>query len=507
MTLSTDESSAQLRWGVYTLLIALAVGNMLGRLMAVNSVNRAELEAHLIKRELIPLERELRSQDLAEDELQNELIEAKQRIAQEVFLQRPFLSANDRSRWLAVRALVEQGTFAIDGLLDRHVWNTIDMVQHQGPDGELHLYSSKPPLLTTLLAAEYWVLHKLSGMTLESDPYFLGRLMLVTTNILPMVLMFVIIANLAERWGTTDWGRTYVVAAATFGTMLTTFVVVLNNHLIAAVSAAVALYAWVRIRCDGEIRSRYFILAGLAAAFAAANELPALVLLVFVGLDLVRSNRKAWLAAFLPSATVVIVAFFVTNYSAHQSFRPPYMHRSETDPQDNWYAYTYELGGVERESYWLDRQGIDQGESSRLTYAWHTLLGHHGILSLTPLWLLSIAGALMWLKQGNVRQIELSWAIVLMSAICLAFYLGLRPQVDRNYGGMTSGFRWMFWFAPFWLVMLVPAGDWTARSVVRKAMAATLLAMSVFSASYPTWNPWTHPWIYRWLEYCGWQGF
>ena len=500
-----SESTAQLRWGVYVLLIALAVGNMSGRLMAVNSVNRAELEAHLTNRELSRAERELRAQNLSEDELQEQLAEAKERIAREVRLQRPFLSANDRSRWLAVRALVEQGTFAIDGLIDRHVWNTIDMVQHRGLDGELHLYSSKPPLLITLVAAEYWLLHQLTGMTLGSEPYFLGRLMLVTINILPLVLMFVIVAKLAERWGTTDWGRIYVVAAATFGTLLTTFAVVLNNHVVAAVSASVALYAWVRIRCDGQTRLRYFALAGLAAAFAAANELPALALLVVMGVELVRGNRKAWLVAFLPAATIVVVAFFVTNYAAHQSLRPPYMHR--TDPEDNWYAYTYTLDGVERQSYWLDRQGIDRGEPSQLTYTWHALVGHHGIVSLTPVWLLSLAGALMWLKHGKVRQIELAGAIVGLTLICLIFYLGLRPQTDRNYGGMTSGFRWMFWFAPLWLLMLLPAADWTARTLARKALAATLLAISVFSASYPTWNPWTHPWIYRWLEYCGWQSF
>lgn len=507
MSSPTSDSTAQLRWGVYVLLIALAVGNMTGRLMAVNSVNRADLESHLVNARLKRAESELQGQDLSEDELRAQLAETKSRITEEDRLQRPFLSANDRSRWLAARALVEQGTFAIDGLIDRDLWNTIDMVQHRGADGELHLYSSKPPLLITLVAAEYWLLHQLTGMTLEAEPYFLGRLLLVTINILPLILMFVIVAKLAERWGTSDWGRIYVVAAATFGTFLTTFAVVLNNHLVAAVSVAVALYAWVRIRCDGRTQLRYFALAGLAAAFTAANELPALALLIVMAIDLLRVDRKAWLAGFLPAAAVVVIAFFATNYAAHQSLRPPYMHRSETDPQDNWYAYTYTVDGVERQSYWLDRQGIDRGEPSKLTYTWHVLLGHHGILSLTPVWLLSLFGVLMWVKHGDELQREFALAVAALTLVCLVFYLGLRPQNDRNYGGMTSGFRWMFWFAPLWLVSLLPAADWTARTWSRKALASVFLAVSVFSASYPTWNPWTQPWVYRWLEYCGWQGF
>ena len=298
-----------------------------------------------------------------------------------------------------------------------------------------------------------------------------------------------------------------MVAAATFGTFLSTFAVVLNNHLIAAVSTAVALYAWFRIRCDNQTSPRYFALAGFAAAFAAANELPAVALLLLLGADLIRGNRGSWFVGFFPAAAIVVVAFFVSNYAAHQSLRPPYMHRSATDPEDNWYAYTYTLAGAERKGYWLDPQGIDRGEPSRLVYAWHALLGHHGIFSLTPIWFFSVAGAVIWVKQGNVQQSEFAWATIGLTAVCLCFYLGLRPQADRNYGGMTSGFRWMFWFAPLWLVLLQPVADWTARTVPRKAFAATLLAASVFSVSYPTWNPWTHPWICHWMEYCGWQGF
>jgi hypothetical protein len=68
---------------------------------------------------------------------------------------------------------------------------------------------------------------------------------------------------------------------------------------------------------------------------------------------------------------------------------------------------------------------------------------------------------------------------------------------------MTSGFRWMFWFAPLWLVVMLPAADRLARPAGGKALALVLLTMSVLSASYPTWNPWTQPWIYRWFEWWG----
>lgn len=471
---TSEDQAARLRWGVYLVLIAIAVGNMTGRLLAVNSVDKIGLE--------------LRTQ-------------GKEQV------QRPFLSANDRSRWMTIRSLVEHGTYEIDAIFGQPNWDSIDVVRHRGRDGKLHFYSSKPPLLATLLAGEYWAIHRITGWTLGDHPYEIGRFMLFTVNVLPMALMFVLVALLAERLGTTDWGRIFVIAAATCGTLLTTFAVVLNNHLPAAVSATVALYAFVRIYCDGERRLVYFAIAGLAAAFTAADELPALSLLALLGAMLLLRAPRETLLGFVPAALVVVVAFFGTNYLAHDSLRPPYMHRSATDPDDNWYAYKYTVNGQERDSYWLNRQGIDRGEPTKSAYALHVLVGHHGIFSLTPIWLLSAWGVWLWLRDPDRSRRDLAFAVATLTLVCLVFYVGLRPQEDRNYGGMTSGFRWMFWFAPLWLVVMLPAADRAARTRFGMSFAAVLLAFSVLSASYPAWNPWTHPWIYNFLQWCGWQGF
>ena len=44
--------------------------------------------------------------------------------------------------------------------------------------------------------------------------------MLVLFNVVPLVIGFVLLARLVERFGTTDWGRIFVMAAAVFGTFL-----------------------------------------------------------------------------------------------------------------------------------------------------------------------------------------------------------------------------------------------------------------------------------------------
>jgi hypothetical protein len=204
----------------------------------------------------------------------------------------------------------------------------------------------------------------------------------------------------------------------------------------------------------------------------------------------------------VPAAIVVAAGFFGTNYAAHGSLVPAYGHRAEGE---NWYEYTYERGGRTRDSYWLNRQGIDKGEPSPAMYSLHVLVGHHGIFSLTPVWLLTLVGFGFAFRKGvALRQLTLLTALV--SLACVAFYLS-RSLVDRNYGGMTSGMRWFFWLAPLWLLAMLPAADWFAGRRWARGLALVLLAFSVLSASYPTWNPWTHPWLFDWFTKLGWTQF
>jgi len=405
---------------------------------------------------------------------------------------------------MTIRSLVEYGKYEIDDIVGQPGWDTIDMVQHRGRDGELHLYSSKPPLLATILAGEYWLINRFTGATLRDAPYEIGRFMLVTANILPLILMYVLLAQLVERFGTSDWGRIFVMASAVFATFLNTFAVVLNNHIIGAVSATVTIYLLVRIAYDGERRWRYFFMIGLAAAFTAANELPAAIFLACTGLLLLLKAPRETLLVGVPGVAIVAAAFFGTNWIAHARVSPPYAFRSDTDAKENWYAYTYTVNGREIKSYWLNRQGIDRGEPSKVTYAVNCLVGHHGIFSLTPIWLISLAGTLMWLTSSDSARRELAILVAAVSAVYLIFFLGLRPLEDRNYGGMTSGFRWVFWCAPLWLLVMLPAADRLARSTAGQALGAVLLSFSVLSVSYPTWNPWVQPWLYNWFVWCGW---
>jgi hypothetical protein len=90
--------------------------------------------------------------------------------------------------------------------------------------------------------------------------------------------------------------------------------------------------------------------------------------------------------------------------------------------------------------------------------------------------------------------------VLILTVVCLAFYIA-RPLKDRNYGGVSCGFRWMFWFTPMWLIAMIPAVDAIADKRWMRNGALALLLASVISATYASLNPWSHPWIYQYCVY------
>jgi len=488
-----DETASRekLRGSTATLLALVACGMLAGRIGSVASIDRAALEKRIVADTVA---RRLAAGRPADPQTVREEIRRDKRLL------RPFLSANDRSRWLTIRALVERGSFAIEDLVVEPGWDTIDAVVHNDAQGTPHLYSSKPPLLPLLLAGPYWLANRLTGWTLADHPFELGRGLMLLYGLLPLAITIVFTSKLVERIGTTDFGRIYAVALICFGTFLGSFAVVLTNHLPAAACVAVSGWGCWRIGIDGARSSGLFVVTGLTAALAAAFDLPALAwTAAVIGLSGLAAFRQT-LTLMVPAVILVAAASLAANHAAHGTFEPAYAHRRG---EENWYDYEFTLPDGRRiTSYWRDPHGIDRGEPSLSRYAVHAVVGHHGILSLTPAWLLVPAGIGI-LAGGDRRRRAAAIAIGAMSLVVIGFYL-TRDAGDRNYGGMTSCFRWVLWLAPLWVAAVVPMADRLAGSRGGRLVAGLLLAASCMSAAYPTWNPWVHPWIFDWMAHAGW---
>lgn len=513
-------STTTLRIFLYGLLTVIACSSVFGRITTITTVDRIALEKRLVQ-EAVDRRLTKNTAQITSVEEQALRQEMTNRIRREKGLFRPFLSANDRSRWLTIRSLAERGTFEIEDFSAEPGWDTIDSVVHPGNDGKLHLYSSKPPLLSVILAGPYWLVTQLTGWTLGDHPFLLGRFMLLLYGMLPLAIVITISCCCIELSGTTDRGRIWSAAAIAFGTLLTTFAVALTNHSFAAACAAASLYCILLITKKNLRTWKIFIAAGLTAGLTAAFDLPALAWTAAVIGILAAFDWRKTTCATLPAVLTVFLAAVGTNLIAHGTAWPPYAYRDtpnlaeiSTTPSsasdsvnqwnpDNWYDYRFKMpNGRVIESYWRSPNGIDRGEPSLTRYAFHATIGHHGIFSLTPIWLLCIPGLCMMLRRRGEGWQMLSIAIFAVSMTVVVFYLTRQPW-DRNYGGSTSGFRWVFWMAPLWITALTPVADRLSTSKAGSWFLLILLGLSVLSVAAPTWNPWTHPWLYQFLEQLG----
>jgi hypothetical protein len=404
----------------------------------------------------------------------------------------PLQSANDRSRWATVWSLVERGTWQIDEIDSQPGWTTIDKVRHRQSDSEpWHFYSSKPPFLSLLAAGLYAAERATLGWGLLAHTATVTRLLLLLINVLPFAAALLSLAATLRNLQVSPAVRGLILTAAGFGSMLNPYLVTLNNHTPAAASAMLAIAAAVDLRQKASAGS--FVRLGFFAAMTACFELPAAQLGVaaFV-LALSTCRRRVW-TRFLPAAAIPLLVFVGSNWSATGGLKPFYAtYGSET------YVYTH--NGIP--SYWTSPRDLDANSEPLAVYLFHCVLGHHGLLSLTPVLLLSILGSFPRWKRGDTLP---PFIIVggTMTLVTLAFYLS-RTE-NYNYGGNSVALRWMLWLSPFWWLAMVPALEHAGRR--RWAIAGLLLLISIVSVQWSLHRPWRPSWLYERLEAAGWINY
>ena len=438
------------------------------------------------------------------------------------------LIANDISRWCTVWSLLERGTYAIDDC----PWqaNTQDKVRKAEPktseDEEPveHVYSSKPPLLPTVIAGILYPFRKATGVPLDrivdqdrqernvekptaDDPnktefvketpkpvpwpvyVFYLKPIVVLFNLVPFAFFLVYYTRLLDRYATNDWAWFLALFAAAFGNLLIAFNTTLNNHTIAAYAAFFAVYALARICDDGEKRPTLYAMAGFFGALCAVNELPSA--LFGVTLFLILAVKSPGLAAkfFTPAALVPIVAHLATQYAALGTFMPAY---------EDWGTKAYKYEG----SYWntpLEFDWFTDHPESKGLYLFHMTLGHHGVFSMTPIFAFAFVAGVRNLFGRDRPMRVVSGVTVLLTVAMLAFYTW-NPKA-RNYGGSTQGLRWLFWLIPFWLIVL-PTGLATGQDRAwPRRLSLMALFVSVLSVGYALRSPWSHPWVLDLLEH------
>ena len=476
------------------------------------------------------------------------------------------LEANDISRWCTVWSLLERGSYNIDEC----PWQAKTQDKVKKPDkladpasaeGKLgglgrtlkdieyriaprswkvgdatdHFYSSKPPLLPTMIAAILYPARRAAGVPLdatvdvprtprnvqkpvEGEPgktvfvletpkepahwpvyvlYF--KPIIVLLNIVPMLVFLVLYARLLDRIAENDWAWFLSLFAASLGNYLIVFNQTLNNHSIAAWSAFFTLYALQRITSGDARTPGTFALAGFFGAFTACNELPAALFGILLFLLVLSRWPGQTLRAFVPAAAIPCVAFLATQYAAFGQFTPVY-------EEFGTKSYTYEgsYWNTPLEMDWFNGATkqpdgtITENKESYGVYLFHMTLGHHGVFSLTPIFLFSLLGAAREAFRRS-RLTAISWLTLLLTAAMFAFYTW-NPKA-RNYGGSTQGLRWLFWLIPFWLILLPSGVRGGGRRGVVRALSLAALLISALSVGYALRHPWSHPWFLDAMEH------
>lgn len=400
-------------------------------------------------------------------------------------------SPNDSSRWNTVYYLVEHGTYEYlpsanpewamrdtssgeISLTEAPVLWTIDMICVDGK-----MYSSKPPLLPTVLAGLAWMTQTVTGETFHENPWFIQRTLLLVTQVLPFVVMLVLIRRHVWRATESPFARHFAVAVACFGTLLTPWLLTLNNHVIAAATGMIALDAAIRIWYEGRREWYWFAVAGFFAAFTASIELPAGLLAVVLFVALLIKDYKRTLVAGLIPALVPTAAALYTNHLVTGQLMPAYASWNES-------GGFYDYPG----SYWNDRQGIDAIDEPKHVYVAHMLIGHDGLFSLTPILVVALAGLILELYRRGDRRLLAGTALG-MTVVVMAVY----TVRTNNYGGGCHGFRWLFWVLPMWLLFLPGGIDWFIRRAAGRYLLYGLLLVSIFTVGYALDNPWSTNWM------------
>jgi hypothetical protein len=393
----------------------------------------------------------------------------------------PVLCPNDASRWSTIWSLVEKHTYVIDGT----PWDTIDKVHRDGHD-----YSSKIPLLPTMLAGEYWLIKHLTHWSIKDKTNEVCRTIIFTVNVLPLIIYLVLIGGLIGRHVSSPWWRVYWLVAAAFGTYVTSYSVTLNDHSLSGWSALFALYSGVRILYEGDRRPLHFALAGLFTAFLACNQLPAVFFAVgLFGWLLVREPKRT-LLFFVPAAALPVIGFLVTTHISTGGFIPYYLMKHTV-------LYNYPGG------YWSHPKGIDALNEPKHWYVFNFLLGHHGFFTLSPIFILSVVSFVHLLRERAAPLRGFVWFALIVSLLTMA----LNTAQTNNYGGGCQGFRYLIWPVPLWIMVGAIGADRYGLPRWVKVLAVLFLFVSVVSMACATGNPWTESWLADLWKQWGWRNY
>lgn len=357
-------------------------------------------------------------------------------------------NANTGSRYVTIESLVDFKTFYID---QSQYIKTID--KYKVGD---HYISSKPATLPVIAAGIYWIYQRLTGKTLASNEAEVVRVIGFSTSGVGHILFMLYFYRLCRLLFRRQVAVTFALAGACFGYLGVGYATHINELSTSAALAICGLYYAVRIRHGRNPKPWHWPFTGFVLGLLPAINLPAAAISGLIGLYLFGHDRRKTLLWFLPALMPGLIVHLALTYHISGSFKPFYFNSELKNFKEFHFRRTAAAGAP---------------PESKITYAFNTLLGHHGLFSMTPL---CIFGLYELVRSLKARRLFAESVVVAASVATFLIFFIWRT---RNYGGACVGMRW---YVPVMPLLLLYFGLWLDRVRLTRALwGLTLLAFSI----------------------------
>ena len=379
-------------------------------------------------------------------------------------------SANELPRVYLVKAIVHDGTFAIDHGV-RQWGATADVSPSRG-----HHYSNKAPGSSLLVVPIYAAVSAIAGEPSLAATLWLCR---VVAGVIPAILFLLLLWRFLERYASSPDIRRLVVIAYALGSMAMTYSLLYYSHQLAAICIA---SSWiVAVQLIGRERGPLAPLAvgGLAGAAVLVDYQAAFAgvpIAVYLIVQLIRTRTPLDVARTLALALAgAAVPIAILLWYHAQCFGSPL--RTGYDASET-FAHFHQQGFL----------GITKLRSEAL---WGSLFSaDNGLIALSPWWLLAIPGGVaLWRRDRST---------VLVAGAISIIFIAFVSSITFWRGGWGVGPRYITAMLPF-LLPLVAAlfahvrtdAPTPARELLLGAMCAPIVSAVVIyvasSATFPYW--------------------
>ena len=367
-------------------------------------------------------------------------------------------SANELPRIYLVKAIVDDGTFAIDRGVAQY-GKTSDLARYRD-----HYYQNKAPGSSVIAVPVYAVASALFGPPSLAVTMWLCR---VTTGIVPTLILLCLLWGYLARFAPDPATRRLVLFAYAFGSMAFTYSVLYYGHQLAAVCIA---SAWLLGEAVAEgTRSRRWMLAvgflaGLAPLVDYQAAFAGIPLALYLGLKLrdVRGFALAALAAAPPLAFLLY-----------------YQHACFGSALATGYNHSTTYAGDHAAGF------LGMTHPTWRAFVGVMLAPDNGFVVLAPWWLLAIPGARILWRRGER-------ALVLTVAAIACIFIAFVSSLAFWRAGWEVGPRYIVAMQPFLLPLVaVTLTEWRPRPVAF-GIACGLVAIGIViytlsSATLPMW--------------------